>query len=202
VERDGAAGAATAPRAQAAAALAARLRWSPGLLGWQPSELSPLRGSRWLAELADAQEQQRADWASLLEHLQGAASGRELPFFAWDLSSGDWRAAHFVGLHALQALPGLAWLAACVTTNLLPSARRWALLGAIAYAALFAAVVMWTAAGRSVVALDRPGGWWVGAPAGMYGLAAVSLCVVVVLSIRRQPAGAGLGVARGANSDQ
>lgn len=132
----------------------------------------------------------------------GAASGRELPFFAWDLSSGDWRAAHFVGLHALQALPGLAWLAARVTTNLLPSARRWARLGAIAYAALFAAVVMWTAAGRSVVALDRPGGWWVGAPAGVYGLAAVSLCVVVVLSIRRQPPGAGLGVARGANSDQ
>jgi len=39
----------------------------------------------------------------------GTPPGYVVPFFHWDLVAGDWRAVHFVGLHALQALPLLAW---------------------------------------------------------------------------------------------
>lgn len=108
----------------------------------------------------------------------GDPSGIELPFFHWDAVVGDWRAVHFVGLHGLQALPVLAWLALRASPALRVRARFWARCGAWAYAVLFCAVATSTAQGRSAVAISEPAWFLLAVP----GVAFVS-CLFAILRI-------------------
>jgi hypothetical protein len=105
----------------------------------------------------------------------GTPSSHRMPFFHWDLQAGDWRTVHFVGLHALQALPLLAWLASRGESATTPRAGSSATVGAWAYAALLLAVAAWTASGRSVLALGAPGWWIVGAPLAVFAAATLVL---------------------------
>jgi hypothetical protein len=76
------------------------------------------------------------------------AQGGHLPFFGWNRSGGDLRIAHFLGIHAEQAIPLLAALVAGWTAR-----ARWTALGAgtAAYVALTLAVFAQAVAGRPLV---------------------------------------------------
>lgn len=81
--------------------------------------------------------------------LQGLAQSvpRLLPLFGWRLDVGDLRPSHFLALHAMQALPGLAWLC-----------RRLPVAGALA--AIVAAAVVWTAATVTLALRALAGHGW------------------------------------------
>jgi hypothetical protein len=111
----------------------------------------------------------------------GTPSGQSLPFFHWDLSSGDWRAVHFIGLHALQAMALLAWFGRRAKPT--RSVDRWVMVGAWAYAVLFAVAAVWTALAHSILATAVPGWWGLAAPGLLFALSAA---VILGSEVRRR----------------
>lgn len=77
-------------------------------------------------------------------HAVGAEGGR-LFFFGWNRSGGDLRIAHFLGIHAQQAIPILGALLGGLAAR-----TRWALLvtGTVCYAALTLALFAQAVLGR------------------------------------------------------
>jgi hypothetical protein len=82
-------------------------------------------------------------------HSVGAEGGRVF-LFGWNRSGGDLRIAHFLGIHAQQAIPLLAALVAGWRVR-----ARWAALaaGTAAYVALTVAVFAQAVAGRPLLPL-------------------------------------------------
>lgn len=78
------------------------------------------------------------------------AEGGAVPIFGWNRSGGDLRIAHFLGIHAEQAIPLLAFLLGGFGT----AARRGLLVaGTAAYVAVGFAVYLQAAAGRPLLPL-------------------------------------------------
>ena len=78
------------------------------------------------------------------------AEGGAVPIFGWNRSGGDLRIAHFLGIHAEQAIPLLAALLGAVGA----AARRGLLVaGTLAYAAVSFAVYLQAAAGQPLLPL-------------------------------------------------
>ncbi|HEY0149075.1 MAG TPA: hypothetical protein VGB70_08710 [Allosphingosinicella sp.] len=76
------------------------------------------------------------------------ATGGAVPLFGWNRSGGDLRVAHFLGIHAEQAIPLLAVLLA----PLGPALRRAGIvLGTAAYCALTFAIFFQAVAGRPLL---------------------------------------------------
>ncbi|MDQ1513903.1 MAG: hypothetical protein QOC59_1745 [Microbacteriaceae bacterium] len=96
-------------------------------------------------------------WSDGGGHTVGASDGGPgLPITGWSTEHGDLRIAHFVGLHALQVLPILAWLLTAVTS--LGSRTRVRLL-AVAGAGYGGAMLLltWQALrGQALLSPDGP----------------------------------------------
>lgn len=81
----------------------------------------------------------------------GLDGGPGLPLTGWSREHGDIRVAHFVGMHAVQALPAIALLFAPFASA---GARRRAVLAAsAAYAALFVILLVQALNGHPLVPL-------------------------------------------------
>jgi hypothetical protein len=85
--------------------------------------------------------------SSQMGHSVGPVGGHVL-LFGWNRLGGDLRVAHFLGIHAEQAIPILAAL-----TGGVPARARWTILtlGALAYCAITLAVFAEAVAGRALI---------------------------------------------------
>jgi hypothetical protein len=103
----------------------------------------------------------------------GVDGGAGLPGTGWSTEHGDLRVPHFVGLHAMQALP--------IVALLLPRRRdettrvRLVWLAAVSYAALFALLLVQAMSGQPLVALSSATLTAVGAWAATTTLAATAV---------------------------
>ena len=83
----------------------------------------------------------------------GADGGAGLPFTNWSRDHGDLRAAHFLGLHALQIIPLVGWLVARFALQRAHQVRL-VLTAAASYAGLLGILVWQALRGQSVAAPD------------------------------------------------
>jgi hypothetical protein len=86
-------------------------------------------------------------------HTVGAADGGSgLPGTGWSVEHGDLRVPHFLGLHAAQLVPLMAWLLSGVEGA--RRRQRLVVVGAASYAALFGILLAQALRGQSVTAPD------------------------------------------------
>ena len=119
---------------------------------------------------------QQSSWdAGAAETVAGAHTvglpdgGPGLPVLGWSTVGGDLRIPHFIGMHALQALPILLIVLELLSRRLVVLAdpvvrRRLVQVVGVAYAALVGLVTWQALRGQSVV---HPDGWTLLAGAGL-----------------------------------
>lgn len=120
-------------------------------------------------------------------HTVGVADGGPgLPVLGWSTTGGDYRVAHFVGMHALQLIPLVA-LALTVLARRVTRLRsdttqvRIVVIVALAYACGTVLLTLQAAAGQSVV---HPSG----AVAAVAGAILLAASAATVLTLLRRPA--------------
>jgi hypothetical protein len=121
-------------------------------------------------------------------HSVGVADGGPgLPLVGWSTVGGDLRIGHFVGLHALQALPLLALLLGRFFGTRLDQATRVRLL-VVAGAAYGVLTMLLTWQALRGQALLRPDGLTLAAVAGLIVATATAVAVVLVRGRRSEMA--------------
>lgn len=120
-------------------------------------------------------------------HAVGVQDGGPImPVTGWSTTGGDLRIPHFVGMHALQALPLLALLLLALAGRVHrlaePRARlRLVVIAAVGYAGLTALVTWQALRGQALIHPDTP---TLGAAAALLGAVAVAASVVLRPSVR------------------
>ncbi len=119
-----------------------------------------------------------------------ADGGPGLPLLGWSTTGGDLRIPHFVGMHALQAIPLLAAVLGYAATRLgrlRPENRRLMLVrvAAAGYAGLVALVTWQALRGQPIVAPDAA--TW-GVLAALVGLVAIGVGMALTLRADHEPA--------------
>jgi multisubunit Na+/H+ antiporter MnhF subunit len=112
--------------------------------------------------------------------------GAGLPLLGWSTTGGDLRIPHFVGMHALQGLPLLAFALARLGTRvrLLGDATlrlRLVALAALAWSALVALTCWQALRGQSIVAPDA-------LTLAVGGAVVLALVIAGVVAVRRASA--------------
>jgi hypothetical protein len=101
------------------------------------------------AQLAAARETHRLMVSGA--HTVGAADGGPgMPGTGWSREHGDLRVAHFIGLHGVQILPGIAWLIAGVRSAV--RRRRLVFVAGVSYGSLVLVLLAQALAGQPVLA--------------------------------------------------
>lgn len=132
---------------------------------------------------------QQADFQGIAgAHAVGVADGGPgLPFLGWSTIGGDLRVPHFLGLHALQALPllvlGLEWLGRRYRL-LSQDVTRWQMMAVASggYAGLLGLLTWQAMAGQSVLA---PRGAVLVAGLGLTTALALAVAAVLLAARRR-----------------
>jgi hypothetical protein len=135
-----------------------------------------------------AAQQRVADAGGILTvsgaHAVGVSDdGPSMPLTGWMTTGGDLRPAHFIGIHALQALPLLAWLFTILARRYArlaaPAVRiRLVIVGALGYGGLVALLVWQALRGQ---ALLHPDGRTLLAATGL----AAMVCLGAAAAVRR-----------------
>jgi hypothetical protein len=83
-------------------------------------------------------------------HTVGAPDGGPgLPLTGWSREHGDLRVPHFLGMHAVQALPALAWLLTPIAS--MTARRRIVIAAGAGYAALFTVLLLQALHGHPLI---------------------------------------------------
>jgi hypothetical protein len=111
--------------------------------------------------------------------------GPSLPITGWSTTGGDLRVGHFVGLHALQAMPLVGWLLTRRRARRLSAGKRTALVwtAGLAYLGLMLLLIWQALRGQPLIAPDMTTFTALG---GLVGATVLAVAGILVYGRQRQ----------------
>lgn len=115
-------------------------------------------------------------------HTVGASDGGPgLPFLNWSTAHGDLRVAHFLGLHAVQFIPLMAWWLSRRKRLLESQRTQLVWMGSILYFLCFVITAWQAQRGQTLV---QPDGLTLGAELTLVGIAGMGTTIILSPALR------------------